>query len=116
MANCESSQHRFACAQGYHFAQPTNWRILRRSPISLGTMLGWPSHVLMWIRMGFSLLGKIVKVWPRKRKQLASSKSVKAEIVNAETPRPTKEKQNMKVRTQIVNVVGGVALLGRLGA
>jgi len=64
--------------------------------------------------MGVSLLNKIVTLWPRKRKQVRSSKSVKTEIVNAETPRPKKENENMKVRTQIVRVVGGVALLGRL--
>lgn len=65
--------------------------------------------------MGFSLLGKVVKLWPCKRKQRTPSKSAKAALVDAATPRPKKEHENMKVRTQIVRVVGGVALLGRLG-
>lgn len=65
--------------------------------------------------MGLSLLGKLVKLLPRKIRRKPASKSAKAGLVNAETPRPTKEKENMKVRTQFVRIAGGGVLLGRRG-
>lgn len=61
--------------------------------------------------MGFSVLKKLVSWWPHKGKK-GTAQTSKAKLVGAEKPLPKKETEIMKVRMQIISVVGGVALLG----